>query len=401
MADSSSGLPPFNDDDNTHKDIPNIPVEIVSDEEMALIEAALAAAVNTARSSSSAIHPPSCSSQNLFHTRSIHSITLLSKRGLPSSQLDIEDLCKSSSTQKKIKVNESLLQRFRRNKGLAVTDITRTEWCEKQMELCLLSGVRKKTKAMEAGIARHAMLEAEVVKKVKVQVKSAEDNWALKLLNFTFGVNQLLFEGLTRELPVMGLVEGVWMVGVIDEIQMLEIGTCKVPMLIDTKTRMRHTIPAEPQQRNGKLQLMCYKFLLDCLICDGFSTRQFFDFFSLNPHSILSEEIADSTVSFGFTAKTLDDVVRYYINCCSMLPPVHNQLLLRYESQKDQSIIGEDEFAYDHGWLKSQLETSLQVWHGQREPECTPPEERWKCRHCQYASDCPANASLKPTRKPE
>ena len=128
----------------------------------------------------------------------------------------------------------------------------------------------------------------------------------------------------------MGLVEGVWMVGVIDEIQMLEIGTCKVPMLIDTKTRMRHTIPAEPQQRNGKyvityccfvhillgnytdvnclcsssrLQLMCYKFLLDCLICDGFSTRQFFDFFSLNPHSILSEEIADSTASSGFTAK--------------------------------------------------------------------------------------------------
>ena len=126
MADSSSGLPPFNDDDNTHKGVPNIPVEIVSDEEMALIEAALAAAVTTARSSSSAIHPPSCSSQNLFNTRSIHSITLLSKRGLPSSQLDIEDLCKSSSTQKKIKVNESLLQRFRRNKGLAVTDITRT-----------------------------------------------------------------------------------------------------------------------------------------------------------------------------------------------------------------------------------------------------------------------------------
>lgn len=28
--------------------------------------------------------------------------------------------------------------------------------------------------------------------------------------------------------------------------------------------------------------------------------------------------------------QTLDDVVRYYINCCSMLPPTHNQLLLRY-----------------------------------------------------------------------
>ncbi|KAA0035313.1 hypothetical protein IC582_026718 [Cucumis melo] len=393
MADSHSGLPPFKDDDNTHEGFPNIPVEIVSDEEMALIEAALAAAVTTSRSSSSVIHSTSCSSHNLFNTRSIHSITLLSKRGIDSSQPDIEDLGKIPITQKKIKVNESLLQRFKRNKPLAVTDITRMEWCEKQMEFSLLSGVRKKTKAMEAGIARHAMLEAEVVKKVKVQVQSFEDIWALKLLNFIVGVHQLVLEGLTRELPVMGLVEGVWIVGIIDEIQMLEINTTKIPMLIDTKTRVRDTIPAVPQRRNGKLQLMFYKLLLDNLISsDGFPIRQFFDFFSLNPHSTLSEEIADSSTSFGFTAKTLDDVVRYYINCCSMLPPTHNQLLLRYESQKDQSIIVEDKFAYDHGWLKSQLEIQLQVWHGQREPECTPQEERWKCRHCQFASDCPANA---------
>jgi len=40
------------------------------------------------------------------------------------------------------------------------------------------------------------------VKKVKVQVKSKEDTWALKFLNFIIGANQLLFEGLTRELPM-------------------------------------------------------------------------------------------------------------------------------------------------------------------------------------------------------
>lgn len=52
-----------------------------------------------------------------------------------------------------------------------------------------------------------------------------------------------------------------------------------------------------------RLQLMIYKFLLDSLISDGFSSRQFFDFFSLNPHSTLSEEISDSTTPLGFTAK--------------------------------------------------------------------------------------------------
>lgn len=42
----------------------------------------------------------------------------------------------------------------------------------------------------------------QVVKKVKVRIESIEDRWALKLLNFITGVNQLLFEGLTRELPL-------------------------------------------------------------------------------------------------------------------------------------------------------------------------------------------------------
>ena len=42
----------------------------------------------------------------------------------------------------------------------------------------------------------------QVVKKVKVCVQSVEDTWALKFINSITGVNQLLFEGITRELPL-------------------------------------------------------------------------------------------------------------------------------------------------------------------------------------------------------
>lgn len=42
----------------------------------------------------------------------------------------------------------------------------------------------------------------QVIKRVKVQTESAEDVWALKFMNFIFGANQLLFDGLTRELPL-------------------------------------------------------------------------------------------------------------------------------------------------------------------------------------------------------
>lgn len=42
----------------------------------------------------------------------------------------------------------------------------------------------------------------QVIKRVRVRVDSAEDVWALKFLNFIVGANQLLFDGLTRELPL-------------------------------------------------------------------------------------------------------------------------------------------------------------------------------------------------------
>ncbi|CAI9102177.1 OLC1v1000401C1 [Oldenlandia corymbosa var. corymbosa] len=116
---------------------------------------------------------------------------------------DIEDSAHDWSCQrKKSKVNESLFDRFRRSRGLSVTDLTGTEWCEKQMEFVLCRGRPKPTKAMQAGSARHAELEEEVIKRVKIGATTAEDRWALKFANFIIGANQLLLKGLTRELPL-------------------------------------------------------------------------------------------------------------------------------------------------------------------------------------------------------
>ncbi|KAJ9178494.1 hypothetical protein P3X46_010372 [Hevea brasiliensis] len=381
-----------NDVATTNPSVPEIPIEIVSEEEMALIEAALAATRSCLPSSVfPAICSPSSSSLFLNNARSIRSITSLSKRRVPGgcSESDIEDL---GSTQKKNPVAESLFHRFRKRRGLSVTDITSAEWCEKQTEFGLLFGKIKITKAMKAGHDRHVKLEEEVVKRVKVSVESAEDAWALKFINFITCANQLLFEGLTRELPLVGFSGGVWMVGIVDEIRMPE-GENRNPILVDTKTRVRETLPAEPQRRNGRLQLMCYKHLWDNLVADKFSSKDFFDFFSLNPYYILAKEIRENTAKAGIPAKTLDDVVRYFRNTCSMLLPADNQMLLRYELQKDNSVIGEDQFAYDPDWLNGQIQGSLKFWLGEREASLTPEEERWKCRFCQFASVCPVNTT--------
>ncbi|GMP49742.1 hypothetical protein CsSME_00016622 [Camellia sinensis var. sinensis] len=112
---------PQTHNDKTNNEITtttHIPIEIVSDEEMALIEAAFAR--NAARS--------------------IQSITLLSKRSLytqPTSVGDIEDVVgggirRKRTTLKSNRPVDSFLHRFRRKRALSVTDITATgatyEW---------------------------------------------------------------------------------------------------------------------------------------------------------------------------------------------------------------------------------------------------------------------------------
>ncbi|CAN0911548.1 Exonuclease V, chloroplastic [Linum grandiflorum] len=350
--------------------ISQIAIEIVSDEEMAFYEAAAAMAVTHSLSSSS-----SCSNSSV-------------SASFPS--IDIED---SATLNTKNRVPQSLFHTFRKNQGLYVTDITAAEWCEKQMEFVLRVGKRRSTEAMKAGSARHLKLEQEVVTKVEVHVESIEDSWALKFLNFITGVNQLLFQGLTRELQVIGFVEGVCIVGRIDEIRMLECDDGhRRPMLVDTKTRARDTLPSEPQTRNGRLQLMCYKYIWDSLAAGNFPAEQFYDFFSLNRYTILSQDIRDTATEAGIpAAETLDDIVRYFKNTSCILLPADDRMLLRYELQKDNSLLCEDVFIYEFDWVKSQIQASLEFWLSKREAGCTPEDERWKCRFCQFADVCPTN----------
>ncbi|XP_048602562.1 exonuclease V, chloroplastic isoform X2 [Brassica napus] len=166
--------------------VPEIPIEIISEEEMAILDAAFAATrsfLPSAIRSASAASPSRIIAGEISNTA--RSITMFSKRKLSACSSDIED---------------SLLHRFRKNQALGVTDLTGTEWCEKQMENVLCLGRRKVSKAMKLGQARHLELEEEVVKRVRVKVESNEDKWALKLLSSIAGVNQFLFEGRTREL---------------------------------------------------------------------------------------------------------------------------------------------------------------------------------------------------------
>lgn len=76
-------------------------------------------------------------------------------------------------------------------------------------------------------------------------------------------------------------------------------------------------------------------------------------------------------------------------------------LHVRYEYQKDHSLLGEVKFAYDRDWLKNQLRSCLEFWLGEQEATYTPEEERWKCQYCQFARVCPAYTNSKGTESPK
>ena len=45
-------------------------------------------------------------------------------------------------------------------------------------------------------------MSPQISRKVEVHVETLEDKWAVNFINFIIGANQLLFDGLTREMPM-------------------------------------------------------------------------------------------------------------------------------------------------------------------------------------------------------
>ncbi|CAI9100225.1 OLC1v1037176C1 [Oldenlandia corymbosa var. corymbosa] len=114
----------------------------------------------------------------------------------------LNEICRQKQVEDAVDLLEKLQEKHLLGEATYRDLLHGIEWCEKQMVFILSCGKAKPTKAMKVGAARHTELEEEVAKKVPIQVTSAEDKWALRFINFIVGANQLLFEGLTRELPL-------------------------------------------------------------------------------------------------------------------------------------------------------------------------------------------------------
>ncbi|DBA95793.1 TPA: hypothetical protein ACH3X1_001343 [Trebouxia sp. C0004] len=139
--------------------------------------------------------------------------------------------------------------------GLRVTDITSAEWCQQQVAFTLSAHLPKEateTAAMAAGTAVHAALEAELSTAVEVAVSTVEDGWAVRLVDMMSGLHQLREEGVTREMYIWGNVQGQWVRGIIDQLELHDNGRIRV---VEHKTRRKPSLPMLAQQQTAKLQV--------------------------------------------------------------------------------------------------------------------------------------------------
>lgn len=71
---------------------------------------------------------------------------------------------------------------------------------------------------MRQGSAVHKTLEDEVHRTIAIDVKTKEDAWGLRIWNVIQGLRTLRATGMTRELEIWGIIDGLVVNGVIDEL---------------------------------------------------------------------------------------------------------------------------------------------------------------------------------------
>lgn len=171
---------------------------------------------------------------------------------------DIEDYLKDS-IQSQNTQNGSLppVLKFNKNWTLSVTELSSQLWCEKQLELSLLTGRKRVTEEMLKGIERHEELELEDHEIIEVEVETNEDNLGIRMLNTINLLEQLMSEGKCRELWLFWNLGSYTFCGIIDQLTISKDRLTKQKSVIisDTKTRKSKKLPSVQQVQGASLQV--------------------------------------------------------------------------------------------------------------------------------------------------
>ncbi|XP_071553075.1 exonuclease V-like isoform X1 [Panulirus ornatus] len=282
---------------------------------------------------------------------------------------------------------------------LWVSDLCSQMWCEQQLEYRLSlppDDNIPEPEQVTKGSSLHLARELEVQDYVNVTVTSSEDIFAVKVLNLLIVLKSILTQSsdVHREVPIFGVVDGVFIIGKIDEIR-VDRETFHLD-IVDLKTRRTKKPPGRAQKATHNTQVMLYKHLFDDLIRGLIPRHSLMTTLKLDLEQTLGESVT-SHISSGLTSIldgneknrswTLSHLLDHLKNAAESLPFI-NQLFIDYVWQEDEQTFLIEEVKYDDIWLRSQMTKCMRYWRGERECQGVDIEDAWKCHSCDYQESC-------------
>ncbi|XP_075710355.1 exonuclease V [Rhinoderma darwinii] len=270
---------------------------------------------------------------------------------------------------------------------LTVTDICSQVWCEQQMVYKMeLPALVEKSAAMSEGSSIHLARELEVHDIVSVTTKTREDSWAIKCLNILAMIPVLQSGGRVREFPIFAELDGLYVVGVIDELGYSSKGELE---LRELKTRASPTLPGSSQKRSHEMQVFLYKLIFDRMVSGDLQPDVIMQHLKLRPEQELGSQVKEHAITSDLNVSTFRDVLE--LTCLNLTYsdlPMIDSLKLEYCFQGDGSLLGCEEVTFQKEKVLEQLTFNLSYWKGLREVQGVDIEDAWKCRMCEYSSIC-------------
>ncbi len=275
--------------------------------------------------------------------------------------------------------------------GIAVTDLSTQLWCEKRLEFSLEKEIIV-TDEMSKGKERHRELHEEIAVLIKVEPKTIADSIAIILHNEQVGLKRIFLKCMTRELPIFGRINSLFVIGSIDELNLKK----NKLFILDTKTRKSNAMPSEAQKRTVRFQLMIYNKLLQDLVLANFSTNNLLKFYGIKKTDDISDgfkkQINNIASHIKPNVKKLADST---FKLFRRLPPPEKTMIVRYENQIDGKKIGVDKFSFENERFQEDCNFVEEFWLGKRKAVPVGIKNAWKCKYCQFINDCEEKPTLK------
>lgn len=264
---------------------------------------------------------------------------------------------------------------------LNVTHVSQQFWCERQVELSL-ECPREDSPATLAGQEIHKEYLLELMRETEVATLTADDAAYVLLLNIRNGLEQLISEGITRELYVFGRAAGFPIAGIIDELSLKDGHV----VILDHKTRLRPTLPPPPSVKPTEIQVMLYRKLLEDVRNGDYTYEDFIADTGLKEGGAISDELRGQLESEGMAVEdgSVARLAREVFEQFTSLPQLSDFLIVRYIHQETGDHIGDKAILYDPKFLTHKLAHAGQFWEGQRKAARAGFREKWKCNYCEY-----------------